>query len=634
MRTESSDKLIRALEDQLQCVKDFRSHQQEAYCEFVSAVLSSEFHSSLIAAFVEKCRDVIMSNIADALSLFPMRLLSALCSHDRGFGDGLWAVPIISQVPRLFSEGASQEALCEVLSAMAELLQRIRSRQLVLNIIGAMQRLGYETFIASDSMATLALKCIYHLQKFQKYSEIPFSLSMDGDLFSLQIAFTAFRRVIQNNSLSNVHIAIATVDAVLQKSDRNAALELFNMAPSLASYDILFDTMMTATQSAAVRVQCCKVLDIILGASIYTGGNLPVGYVGLDDAGLANEQMLHIVSNISTGGDLIMRFNDVLQTADWLQRENLAMVDDDRGSSDTLCAVLQWLLVLQTIDAVARQAHSCQSSLRAVLGSSYQRNPKWMEFMTYLLNILEKGPEVEVQISGAFSRLHADEEDFSTLTSDGSLILIAYTLFRTVCCLPAAVRVWWSDVLPRASKNYVAKFVESHVINSIVRREAQSVKAGQEKALWASDELEVRCNVASREVVSVYHRDEVSIEMVMSMPRQYPLKNIDIKCSNRMGIPESRWRRWTLQIIQLLSQQDGTILDALLLWKRNVDKEFEGVEPCPICYSILHPKTLNMPALTCPTCKNKFHSTCLYTWFKTSGKNKCVLCQQPFFLSG
>ena len=67
------------------------------------------------------------------------------------------------------------------------------------------------------------------------------------------------------------------------------------------------------------------------------------------------------------------------------------------------------------------------------------------------------------------------------------------------------------------------------------------------------------------------------------------------------------------------------------MWKQNVDQELHGVEPCPICYNTLHPKTLSLPTLTCPTCKNKFHNSCLYKWFQTSGKSKCVICQSPFF---
>lgn len=75
----------------------------------------------------------------------------------------------------------------------------------------------------------------------------------------------------------------------------------------------------------------------------------------------------------------------------------------------------------------------------------------------------------------------------------------------------------------------------------------------------------------------------------------------------------------------------SSVIDAALMWKANIEKELEGVDPCPICYCILHTKTLSLPTLACPTCNNKFHNTCLYTWFKSSGKSKCVICQQPFF---
>ena len=80
----------------------------------------------------------------------------------------------------------------------------------------------------------------------------------------------------------------------------------------------------------------------------------------------------------------------------------------------------------------------------------------------------------------------------------------------------------------------------------------------------------------------------------------------------------------------MLNSQDGSILDALKLWKENVDKEFEGVEPCPVCYSVLSVKTHAMPNLECKTCHHRFHSACLYKWFHSSGKSQCVLCQQPW----
>ena len=94
---------------------------------------------------------------------------------------------------------------------------------------------------------------------------------------------------------------------------------------------------------------------------------------------------------------------------------------------------------------------------------------------------------------------------------------------------------------------------------------------------------------------------------------------------------QGRWDRWRLQIVQRLAQENGSVVDAILVWKKSVDQELLGVEPCPICFNTLHPKTLSLPTLACRTCKNKFHNACLYKWFQTAGKSKCVICQEPFF---
>ena len=100
-----------------------------------------------------------------------------------------------------------------------------------------------------------------------------------------------------------------------------------------------------------------------------------------------------------------------------------------------------------------------------------------------------------------------------------------------------------------------------------------------------------------------------------------------MKC---LGVSEGRWRKWLLNMTTLVSNRDGRLLDAVKLWQKNLDKEFEGVEDCPICYSILHLQTNQLPRLACRTCKHKFHSACLYKWFNTAHKSNCPLCQSPF----
>ncbi len=52
-------------------------------------------------------------------------------------------------------------------------------------------------------------------------------------------------------------------------------------------------------------------------------------------------------------------------------------------------------------------------------------------------------------------------------------------------------------------------------------------------------------------------------------------------------------------------------MDGLSLWKRHVDKKFEGVEECMVCFSVVHGTNYQLPTISCRVCKKKFHSACL-----------------------
>lgn len=167
--------------------------------------------------------------------------------------------------------------------------------------------------------------------------------------------------------------------------------------------------------------------------------------------------------------------------------------------------------------------------------------------------------------------------------------------------------------------------MESVVAPATLQRELVRIKEAT-----SFGEMTVSGSCVSRELIATYEQDECQLSVVIRMPSTFPLRNVEVDCQKTMGIPENRWRRWALQIMLMLNNQDGSVLDALLLWKKNVDKEFEGVEPCPVCYSVLCIKTHQMPNLECKTCHNRFHTACLYKWFQSSGKSQCVMCQQPW----
>ena len=72
-----------------------------------------------------------------------------------------------------------------------------------------------------------------------------------------------------------------------------------------------------------------------------------------------------------------------------------------------------------------------------------------------------------------------------------------------------------------------------------------------------------------------------------------------------MGVSEKRAKFWTLSMTAMLVARNSSISDALRLWKSNADQHFDGVEECPICYSVVHAVTTQMPKLQCRVCKHK-----------------------------
>ena len=178
---------------------------------------------------------------------------------------------------------------------------------------------------------------------------------------------------------------------------------------------------------------------------------------------------------------------------------------------------------------------------------------------------------------------------------------------------------------PNYFREAVREFVESTVSPEILQRELDRIKKAT-----SFGEMTVKGSAMSREATALYTQDDFTLSVVIKIPLSFPFRRAEVDCSKTWGVPEKRWKRWSLQITQMLNNQGGTLQDALMLWKENVDKEFEGVEPCPVCFSVLHIKTHKLPDIECNTCHNRFHFDCLTQWFRSSGKSACPMCQQPW----
>ncbi|KAF8571937.1 ATP synthase F0 A subunit [Paragonimus westermani] len=144
--------------------------------------------------------------------------------------------------------------------------------------------------------------------------------------------------------------------------------------------------------------------------------------------------------------------------------------------------------------------------------------------------------------------------------------------------------------------------------------------------------MSIRTRPLSREVVATYQvTDEHSIEMLIQLPVNYPLGLATVTCGRGVAVSTQQWHTWNIQLSVFINNQNGSILDGIDLWQRNVRKKFEGVSECAICYSVVHNTNFSLPKMQCHTCRKLFHYACMYRWFTTSRNPACPLCRNMFF---
>ncbi|XP_021750254.1 E3 ubiquitin-protein ligase listerin-like [Chenopodium quinoa] len=192
--------------------------------------------------------------------------------------------------------------------------------------------------------------------------------------------------------------------------------------------------------------------------------------------------------------------------------------------------------------------------------------------------------------------------------------------------LPAYVRVWFNDLRDRYSSSAIESFTKTWCSPHLMVDELSQIK----KSDFVDECFAVSVSKSANEVIATYTKDETSMDLVIRLPASYPLRSVDVECTRSLGISEVKQRKWLLSMMAFVRNQNGALAEAIRIWKSNFDKEFEGVEECPICYSVIHTTNHSLPRLACKTCKHKFHAACLYKWFSTSHKSTCPLCQSPF----
>lgn len=299
--------------------------------------------------------------------------------------------------------------------------------------------------------------------------------------------------------------------------------------------------------------------------------------------------------------------------------------------SEDFCYVLGYLLTWKLILTFFKAA---SSQLRA-LYSMYLRKTKSLNKLLY--HLFRLMPENPTYTEAAVEPPNKDPKTFFTDELQLSIretATLPYHIPHLACSvyhmtlkdLPAMVRLWWNSSEKRVF-NIVDRFTSKYVSNVLSFQEISSVQTSTQ----LFNGMTVKARATTREVMATYSIEDIVIELIIQLPSNYPLGSISVESGKRVGVAVQQWRNWMLQLSTYLTHQNGSIMEGLALWKNNVDKRFEGVEDCMICFSVIHGFNYSLPKKACRTCKKKFHSACLYKWFTSSNKSTCPLCRETFF---
>uniref|UniRef100_A0A671LNF2 E3 ubiquitin-protein ligase listerin n=1 Tax=Sinocyclocheilus anshuiensis TaxID=1608454 RepID=A0A671LNF2_9TELE len=295
------------------------------------------------------------------------------------------------------------------------------------------------------------------------------------------------------------------------------------------------------------------------------------------------------------------------------------------------CCILGYLLAWKLLFTFFKAS---SSHLRAQYSLHLKKTHSLHKLLLHLFRLMPEIPSVPGQPAEPSSKepktFFTESLSLSPRKTEGLQFEVPHlacsVYYGALKDLPAMVRLWWNSQEKRVFST-VDKFTSKYVSGVLSVQEIASVQSSTQ----TFENMTVKARSATREVIATYSVDDIFIELVIQLPQNYPLGSILVESGRRVGVAVQQWRNWMLQLNTYLTHQNGSILEGLSLWKNNVDKRFEGVEDCMICFSVIHGSNYSLPKKACRTCKKKFHSACLYKWFTSSNKSTCPLCRETFF---
>lgn len=106
----------------------------------------------------------------------------------------------------------------------------------------------------------------------------------------------------------------------------------------------------------------------------------------------------------------------------------------------------------------------------------------------------------------------------------------------------------------------VSNFTSKHFSPVLIAAELAHLRDPNDpagKQLRDNDDFTVKVAAGANEVKAVFVVDEESMEIVVKLPAEFPLAQVEVKDVRKVGVKDSQWRAWLLAIQQVIANQVG-----------------------------------------------------------------------------
>jgi len=213
--------------------------------------------------------------------------------------------------------------------------------------------------------------------------------------------------------------------------------------------------------------------------------------------------------------------------------------------------------------------------------------------------------------------------------------LLIHLYYLCLRHLPSITKTWWRDSTSRQLNLAVSSWTEKHISPLIIASELTTITDWAPSQATADQPMIIKVSTTAREITASIPIDEQTMTIAIHLPKSYPLARAEVTSVHRVAVAEKKWNSWLINTQGVINFSSGgagegnALIDGLMAWRKNVTAAMKGQTECAICYSVVSGDR-QLPSKKCQTCKNTFHSSCLFRWFKSSNSSSCPLCRNAF----